>query len=133
MVTLPNSSTIHAHLKKQGVRFGRDFALEFNDKPYFNAGIFHDYIRTIFLRYSDNVRGLTVLAHEIVFLVMDDCSARLSDDIICLLTKVRVRVITYAPHTTPIFQVPFSTIFGVLKRFRAMNCRSMTIMQLSNS
>jgi hypothetical protein len=51
--------------KQQGVPFGRDFALKFNQKPYFNAGIFFDDIRTIFLPYIDTVRGLAVLAPEI--------------------------------------------------------------------
>jgi hypothetical protein len=41
------------NLNKQGVRFGRDFALKFNQKPYINAGIFLDYIRTVFLPYIE--------------------------------------------------------------------------------
>jgi hypothetical protein len=41
-----NSSTVQEHLKKQGVRFGREFALKFNQKPYFNVGIFLAYIRS---------------------------------------------------------------------------------------
>jgi hypothetical protein len=49
MVTSQNSPTVQQHLKKQGVRFGSDFALTFNQKPYFNACIFLAYIRTILL------------------------------------------------------------------------------------
>jgi hypothetical protein len=36
--------------------------------------------------------------------------------VIRLLTEARVRVITYAPHTTQIFQVLDVRLFGVLKR-----------------
>jgi hypothetical protein len=39
-----------------------------------------------------------------------------TDDIIGLLTEAQVRVITFAPHTTQIFQVLDVTLFGVLKR-----------------
>jgi hypothetical protein len=39
--------------------------LKFNEQPYFNAGIFLDYIRTILLQYIDAFRGVAVLAQEI--------------------------------------------------------------------
>jgi hypothetical protein len=47
---------------------------------------------------------------------MDNCSAHGRDDVIRILTKASVRVITFAPHTTQIFQVLDLTLFGVLKR-----------------
>jgi hypothetical protein len=40
----------------------------------------------------------------------------LTDDIIGLLTPAGVRVITFAPQTTQIFQVLHVNLFGVLKR-----------------
>jgi hypothetical protein len=40
---------VQEHLKKQGVCFGRDMILKFNQKPYINAGSFLDDIRTISL------------------------------------------------------------------------------------
>jgi hypothetical protein len=42
-------------------------------------------------------------------------SCQVTDDIIGLLTEARVCVITFAPHTTQIFQVLDVTFFGVLK------------------
>jgi hypothetical protein len=47
---------------------------------------------------------------------MDNCPSHVIDDIIGFLTEARVRVITFAPHTTQIFQVLDVTLFGVLKR-----------------
>jgi hypothetical protein len=47
IVTSQNSPTVQQHLKRQGVRFGREFALKFNRKSYFNAGILLAHIRTI--------------------------------------------------------------------------------------
>jgi hypothetical protein len=42
-------------------------------------------------------------------------SCHVIDDIIGLLTEARVRVITFAPCTTQIFQILDVTLFGVLK------------------
>jgi hypothetical protein len=116
IVTPQNSPTVKAYLKKQGVRFGRDFALEFSQKPYFNAGIFLVYIRSILLPYIDTLHGRAVLAQEIAVLLMAHCSADVSDDAIRILTEAKVCVTTFARHTTQIFQVLDLTLFCVLKR-----------------
>jgi hypothetical protein len=115
-VTSQNSPTLQDHPKKQRARLGRDFALKFNQKPYFNAGIFLVYIRTILLPYIDIFHGHAVLAQEIAVLLMDDCWAYASDDVICILTEARVHVIASAAPTTQVFQVLDLTLFGVLKR-----------------
>jgi hypothetical protein len=115
-MTSQNSSTVQEHLKKQGVRFGSDLALKFNQNPYFNADLFLAYIRTILLPYIDTFPGRAVLAQQITVLLMDDCSADVNDDVIRILTEARVRVITFAPHTTQDFQVLYLIPFGVLKQ-----------------
>jgi hypothetical protein len=117
IVTSQNSSTLQEHLKKQGVRFGRDFALKRSQKPYFNASIFLAYIRTIIVPYIDVFHGRAVLAQEIAVLLMAHCSADVSHDVIHILSEAKVRVITFAPHTTQVFQVLVLTLFGVLKRY----------------
>jgi hypothetical protein len=90
--------------------------LKFSQKPYFNAGIFLADIRTIILPYNDTFRGRAVLAHEIAASLMAHCSIDVSDDVISILTAARVRVRTFAPHTTQAFQVLDLTLFGALKR-----------------
>jgi hypothetical protein len=80
------------------------------------AGIFLDDIRTIFLPYTDISHGLAVLAQEIAVLLMNDCSAHVSDDVIHILTEARVHVKTVGPHTTQVFHVLELTIFYVPKR-----------------
>jgi hypothetical protein len=90
--------------------------LKFDQKPYLNAGIFLAYIRTILLPYIDIFYGRAVLTQEIAVLLMVHCSDDVSDDVIRILTEARVRVITFEPHTTQVFQVLDLTLFGVLKR-----------------
>jgi hypothetical protein len=101
---------------KQGVRLGRDFTLKFNQKSYVNAGIFLADIRTVCLPYIDTLRGLAIFAEAVAVLLMTHCSADVSDDVIRILTEASGRVITFAPHTTQVFQVLDFTLFGVLKR-----------------
>jgi hypothetical protein len=113
-VTSQNSSTVQEHLKTQGVRFRRDFALKFNQKSYINADIFLDYMRTVFLPEIDTFRGQAVLAQEIAVLLMAHCSADVSDAVIRIFTEGRVRVITFAPYATQVFQVLDLTLFSVL-------------------
>jgi hypothetical protein len=43
-------------------------------------------------------------------------SSHVTEDIIGLLTKAQIRVITFALHATRIFQILDVTVFGVLKR-----------------
>jgi hypothetical protein len=40
----------------------------------------------------------------------------MADDIIALLTSLRVRIITFTPHTTNIFQVLDVVLFGAMKK-----------------
>jgi hypothetical protein len=87
IVTSQNSPVVQELLKKQGVCFGRDMILKFSQKPYIKAGIFLDYVRTIFLPDIDMLRGLAVFAQEPAVLFMDDCSAHVSDDVIRILTE----------------------------------------------
>jgi hypothetical protein len=63
-VTSQNSSTVQEHVKKHDIRFGRDVTLKFKQKPYFNAGIFLDYSRTVFLPYLVTLRALSAFAEE---------------------------------------------------------------------
>jgi hypothetical protein len=115
-VTSQNSPTVQQQLQKHGVRLGREFALEFNQKPYFKTGIFLPDIRTNLVPYIDIFHGTAVLTQEIAFLLMARCLADVSDDVIHILTEVRVRVISFAPYTTQLFLALDLTLFGALKR-----------------
>jgi hypothetical protein len=90
--------------------------LKFNQKPYYNADIFIAYSRTILLLYPDILPGLAILAQEITIFLMTHCSTHVSDDVIRILTEARVGVITFAPHTTQVFQLLDLTLSGALKQ-----------------
>jgi hypothetical protein len=111
VITLQDCASVREQLRKHGVRFGADFALKSNSTPYINAKIVLDYMQTVVFPNLAHVRTLDEFAEEIGVLLMDNCPSHVPDDVIHLLTKARVCVITFARHTTQIFQA-----FGVLKR-----------------
>jgi hypothetical protein len=47
---------------------------------------------------------------------MDNCSPHVSDEIVAVLTNARLRVITFAPHTTHIFQMLDVMLCDALKK-----------------
>jgi hypothetical protein len=116
IVTSQDSAKLREQLKKRGVRFGTDFVLKSRAKPYINAEIFSEYIRTVFIPNLNELRSLEQFAHEEAVLLMDNCPSHVGEVILDLLREARVRVITWPPHTTQIFQELDISLFGVLKR-----------------
>jgi hypothetical protein len=90
--------------------------LRSNPSPYINAESFRDDLQTVFLPNLAELRKLDAFTEETGVLLMDNCLSHVTDNIIGVLTEARVRVITFAPYTTQIFQVLDVTLFGVLKQ-----------------
>jgi hypothetical protein len=59
---------------------------------------------------------LDQFAEEMAVLLMDSCPSHIAGDMIDFLAEACVRVMTFAPHITQIFQVLDVSLFGVLKR-----------------
>jgi hypothetical protein len=116
IVTSQDSPTVRERLKKHGVRFGTDFILKHRAKPYINAEIFAEYIRTVFIPNLNELRSLEQFAAEDAVLLVDNCPSHVCDVILNLLREERVRIITWPHHTTQIFQKLDTPLFGVLKR-----------------
>jgi hypothetical protein len=110
-----NSSPSRKHLKRHGVRFGRDVNLKSNQKLCISAAIFLDYIRTVFSTYIDTLPGLAVFVQEVAVFFMNHCSAHIRDHVIRILIEARARVKIYAPRTAQIVQVLDLTLFGVFE------------------
>jgi hypothetical protein len=72
---------------------------------------------------------MAAFAQEAAVLLMDDCSAHVSNVVLRILTEARVRVISFAPHTIQVSA--FSLVFS--SGARGMNCHSMTIIRRYNA
>jgi hypothetical protein len=107
VVTSQDSAALHRALEKIGMQIGRDLILRQPSKLNINVDLFENYIRTVF---RPHVGG------EDAVLLMDNCSPHLTPTVIGLLSEARVKIVTFAPHTTHIFQVLDLALFGVLKR-----------------
>jgi hypothetical protein len=85
-------------------------------KPYINAVIFLEDIRTVHLPNLNELRRLEEFSDEDAVLLMDNCPSHVGKEIFNLLRDVRVRIMTWAPYTTRTCQKLDICLFGVLKR-----------------
>jgi hypothetical protein len=116
IVTLQDSWTLRRRLISCGVRLGVDFVLKHQSKTYVSAELFLDDINSIFISYLNELPQLEELARCEVMLLIDNCSPHLGDAVIAVLTRKYVRVITFAPQITHIFQVLDVVLFCALKK-----------------
>jgi hypothetical protein len=79
-----------------------------------NAALFLEVINSIFIHYLSELLDFEHFDACEAILLMDNCSPRMSDDVLAVLTNARVRVITFAPHTTHVFQMFDIVLFGAL-------------------
>jgi hypothetical protein len=114
--TSQESDGLREALKKKGIELGRDLILKKNQKPSVNRKSFAEYIKSTFIPHVTRIHAARGIEQEEVPLLMDNYPSHLTCDVRDLLNTVRVRVVTFAPHTTRIFQLLDLTIFGMLKR-----------------
>jgi hypothetical protein len=85
--------------KKYGVEFGTDLVSESNTTPYVSAEIFFDHIPIVFVHNPVELSMLDEFAGEIAMFFIDNCLRHIAKDVIGLLVKARMRIMTFAPHT----------------------------------
>jgi hypothetical protein len=126
VVTSQDSAALHRALEATGTQIGKHLILKHRAKPYVNADLFENYIRTVFLPHFATTRIMQNIPEEDAVLLMDHRSPHLTPVVIGLLSNACVRVVTFAPHTTQIFQVLDLdlALFGVFKRRRQYQLRS---------
>jgi hypothetical protein len=116
VVTSLDSVPLHLALEATGMQIGKHLILKRRAKPYVNADLFENYVRTVFLPHLAITRIMQNVRNEEAVLLMDNCSPDFAPVVIDLLSEARVRIVTFAPHTTQIFQALNLTLFGVVKR-----------------
>jgi hypothetical protein len=78
VVTSQDSPALHRALKATGMQIGKHFILKRRAKPYVNADLFENYVRTVFRPHLAITRIMQNVRNEEVVLLMDDCSRRLT-------------------------------------------------------
>jgi hypothetical protein len=108
--------TIDEDVWLEGWRDGQDFLLRSNDTSYVTRDIFKEYLTSVFLKYVATVRESMNLSDSPAVLLCDNCTAHIDDEIKVLLAQNNVRLITFPPHTSHLFQPLDLVTFGVFKR-----------------
>jgi hypothetical protein len=117
IVTSQDFESLRKRLMHQGVRIGVDLTLKQQSKPYLGANVFLEYMNIIFVPCLTELRGTKEFETRRVVLFMNNCSSHTSDDIITIVTRKRVKMFTFAPHTTHIFQMLDVVLFWALKKY----------------
>jgi hypothetical protein len=102
--------------KIERFRMGVDLILESWSKSYMNSQPFAEYISMVLLPYIDELRLNEEFADTETILLMDNYSIQVQAETLQKLADHRVKVITFPPHTTKIFQCFDLSLFGNCKK-----------------
>jgi hypothetical protein len=110
-----NDSVVE-RLKTEGFRMGVDLILERRQKPYMTAALFQQYVTTVLIQVINQAGTNDQWAGKPAILLMDNWSIHTKPEVLKMLREHDVKVITFPPHTTQVFQTLDLSLFGVLKR-----------------
>jgi hypothetical protein len=103
-------------LKIEGFRMGVDIVLEHRQKAYATATLLQQYVTSVLIPFIERLRTNPEFTGKSAVLLMDNCSVHTRTEVLATLRDHNVKVITFPPHTTQIFQILNLCLFGVFKR-----------------
>jgi hypothetical protein len=101
---------------RHGVHIGFDSILRQQLKSYVNNTLFLEYINDIFVPYLNELQKTKEFKVCEAVLLMKNCSSHISNDVLAILTRERVRVVTFVIYMTCICQILDVVLFGALKK-----------------
>jgi hypothetical protein len=87
---------------------------------YINENLFFEYISQVLASDASNLREKPEFANETVILPMDSASPHVSERLLQLLGRNKIKAIVFPAYTTNIFQALDLLFFGVLKKIKQM-------------
>jgi hypothetical protein len=81
-----------------------------------NSELFHEYISKVLVPYIDELRTNAEFAEKEAVVLMDNCFLHIQCDTLRSLGDHLVKVVTFPPHTSQIFQCLDLSLFGNLKK-----------------
>jgi hypothetical protein len=99
----------------EGWKDGRDFHVRSNDTSYVTHDIFKEYLTIVFLRYVESVRTSLDLNDFPAVLLCDNCFSHSDDEIMQILASHNVKLLTFPPHTSNLFQPLDLVTSGIFK------------------
>jgi hypothetical protein len=104
---------------RTGIREGTDLQLFIARSPYFTESLFYNYINDVFIPFVLKRRDSHNCPNQHAILFMDNLFAHCSDRTLQLLSQHNIRVISFPPHSTHIFQMLDLVVFGVMKHYKS--------------
>jgi hypothetical protein len=98
-----------------GHRPSTDFLIERNAKPDVDRPLCKSFIRHQPIPHITALRTNPCYSKAEAVLLMDNCSAHVTPGIFRLLGEFHIKIVTFTPHTTNIFQALDLCFFGVFK------------------
>jgi hypothetical protein len=117
IVTLRAPESLHKKLMRHGARLGVDSVLRQRSKSYVNSTLFFEYVNNIFVPYLHELQETEEFETYEAVLLMDNCSSHMSDGVIAILTRERVRIVTFTLRMIHIFQILDVVLFNALKKY----------------
>jgi hypothetical protein len=111
-----DSEPFHKRLIHHGVCLAVDSVLRQRSKSHVNNILFLEYINSIFIYYLNKLLETEEFKTCEAVLLMDNCSNDMSDDVITILTRERIRIVTFATQITHVFQIFDMMLSSTLKK-----------------
>ena len=113
---ISNRVTIDQEIYDAGWREGQDFVYYHQKNSFMTKEIFQNYIFNHIIPYIDNTRKMMKLEDSPGVLLIDNCPSHQCDEIYKELANNNIRLITFPPHTTNLFQPLDLVTFGIFKQ-----------------
>lgn len=115
VIIIPSQS-VPIILDQSGLRDGIEFHLCSSENGFITFDIFYSYLEDIFIPTINKIRIEKNYHEKPALLLMDNCSCHINFQINRLLASHNIRVITYPPHTSHLFQPLDAVFFGCSKK-----------------
>jgi hypothetical protein len=104
-----------------------DLKVHVGHSAYVDAEIFQSYIRDVLIPTIEDYRREQRTPHAVAILLIDNCSAHLNPGTVKLLPDASVKIITFPPHTSGIFQMLDLVFFGIFKHTKSRLCKDTSV------
>jgi hypothetical protein len=108
--------TVDDAVWEDGWRDGQDFLIRSNDTSYVTHQIFEEYLRDAVLKYFKTTRETMHLENFASVLLCDSCSSHIDEEVMAMLARENIRLMTFPPHTSHLFHPLDLVPFAAFKR-----------------
>jgi hypothetical protein len=112
---------------RDGIEENVDLQVHLGTSAYVNAAVFYSYLDEVLIRRIEDFREANGLPESPAVLFMDNCSSHLTREVIDLLSSHKVKIITFPPHSSGIFQMLDLVFFGVFKTYKKRLSRNTSV------